>query len=70
MIVNTVNDPAGIWMLGKRCLSMEFAWIMENDCWNILSRIMIPEEQIGMTLRTALRNSTWSMVQSFHGFEA
>ena len=51
-----MNDAAGIWRVGERCLSMELAWIMENDRGDMLSKTRIPEEQIGMTLRAAFRN--------------
>lgn len=70
IIVNTVNDPAGIWKLEEMCLSIVLAWSVAKVCWFKLSRIMIPVEHIGVILSSAFSDSTWPMLQSFHGFDA
>lgn len=71
IIMKTEKDPAGIWKLGVRCRSITLAWSTENiEYWFIASSIMMPVEHMGMTLISALSDSTWSTVHRFHGFEA
>lgn len=67
----TENDPAGIWKLGVRCRSMMLAWRTEKiEYWFKAKSMMMPVEHMGMTLSSALSDSTCSIVQRFHGFEA
>lgn len=71
IIMKTENDPAGIWKLGVRCRSIMLACSTENiEYWFMANSIMMPVEHMGRTLSSALIDSTWSIVQRFHGFEA
>ena len=68
--MNTVKDPAGISKFLVICLSMDFAWSVENEFWFMHRNISMPVDHMGMTLRRALSDSTCSIVHRLHESKA
>lgn len=63
----TPSDPAGIWNLGPRCLSIFMACDTVNvPCCAMEVRPRIPAAQIGKTLAKHFTSSTSCMLTSFH----
>lgn len=66
--MDTAKDAAGILKFGVRYRSMVFAWSVVNEVWPMLTRIMMPVDHMGMSLRRVLRDSTCSTEQILHEF--
>ena len=68
--VATVKDAAGISKFGVKFRSMVVAWSVLNELCPTVTRIMMPVDQMGMSLRRVLRDSTSSTEQILHEFGA